>query len=88
MSYAQIQVFEPIEVISHFHNSQVNILKFKWNNQVYKVTKIANIWRLPDNEEGFKTHFTVVCDDAGILCELSYYHKCLKWELIQYDSLD
>lgn len=88
MAYTQIQVYKPIEVISHFHNSKVDIKRFKWDDRVYKVSRIANIWRLPDNEEGFKTHFTVMCEDAGILCELSFYHKSMKWEIVQYDSLD
>ena len=88
MAYTQNQVYKPVEVISHFINSQVNILKFKWDNRVYKVSRIANVWRLPDNEEGFKSHFTVICEDDAIICELSYYHKCLKWEIVQYDSLD
>ncbi len=87
MAYTQNQIYKPIEVILHFHNSTVDILKFKWDKQIYKVSKIANIWRLPDNEEGFKTHYTVICENEGIICELSFYHKSLKWEIIQYDNL-
>lgn len=88
MTHTQEQIFKPIEVIVHFHNAKVNILKFKWDNRVYKVNRIANTWRIPDNEEGFKTHYTVICEDAGIICEICYFHKCMKWEIVQYDNLD
>ena len=88
MTYTQQQIFKPIEVISYFHNAKVDILKFKWDNRVYKVNRIANTWRIPDNEEGFKSHYTVICEDAGIICELSYFHKSMKWEIVQYDTLD
>ncbi|MCI0450587.1 MAG: hypothetical protein L0Y79_12540 [Chlorobi bacterium] len=50
--------------------------------------RIANTWRIPDNEEGFKSHFTVICEEAGIICEIAYYHKSMKWEIVQYDNLD
>jgi hypothetical protein len=87
MAYTQNQVYKPIEVITYFHNSKLDILKFKWDRRVYRVSRIANIWRLPDSEEGFKTHFTVICEDEGIICEIAFYHKSLKWEIVQYDTL-
>ena len=88
MTYVQNQVYKPIEVISHFGNTRVNILRFKWDSRSYKVDRIANSWRIPDNEEGFKSHFTVICEEAGIICEIAYYHKSMKWEIVQYDNLD
>jgi len=84
----QNQVYKPIEVISHFGNTKVNILRFKWDNRTYIVDRIANSWRIPDNEEGFKSHFTVICEDSGIICEIAFYHKSMKWEIVQYDNLD
>ena len=87
-TYSQEQVFKPIEVIAHFHNMKVNIRRFKWEDRVYKVDHVANVWRIPDNEEGFISHYSVVCHDAGIICELSFFHKSMKWEIVQYDTLD
>ncbi len=87
-TYTNQQVFKPIEVIAHFHHAKVNIIKFKWDDRTYKVDSIANTWRIPDNEEGFQTHYIVTCNDAGLICELSYFHKSMKWEIVQHNSLE
>lgn len=87
MTYIQNQVHEAVEVIAHFHSLKVDILKFKWNNQVYKVDRITNTWKIP-NGDGLFTRFIAICETKGMLCELSLNHTDLKWELIQYDSLE
>jgi hypothetical protein len=87
MTYTQTQLYKPIEVLSHFSNARVKVLKFKLDGRVYDVTRVANMWRIPDNEELFRTHFTVICDEEDIICELAYYHKSMKWEIIQRDNL-
>lgn len=85
--YTQNQVFEQVEVIAYFHNLEIEIVRFKWNNKVYKVTQMMNSWRIPDGD-GFSTHFVVLCKENDLLCELSFNHSELKWELVQYDSLN
>ena len=50
MTYIQNQVFQPVEVIAHFHDLKVDILKFKWNHQVYKVDYITNSWKIPNGD--------------------------------------
>lgn len=87
MTYTQTQIHEAIEVIAHFKEMDIVIVKFRWNNTVFKVTKIPNKWKV-QNGEDFTTHFSVICESEDIIAELCYHHKDFKWELIQYDSLN
>lgn len=84
--YTQNQVFEPVEVIAYFHELKIEIVKFKWNNKVYKVNQMMNTWKIPDGD-GFSSHFVVLCKENELLCELSFNHTDLKWELVQYDTV-
>ena len=84
--YTQNEVFEPVEVVAHFHNLKIDILRFKWKNDIFKVNEILNIWKIPYGES-FNTHFIEVCKDSDMICELSFNHTDMKWELIQYDTL-
>lgn len=61
MTYYQNLTFEKIEVIVHYKDLEVNIIKFKWNNTVYKVDKVASKWKIPKGEK-LETHFTVICE--------------------------
>jgi hypothetical protein len=87
MYYEQKKAMEPVEVIAHFHNLEINIIKFKWNNKVYKVDQITNKWKIPDGI-GVRTHFIVICKESEIICELSFNPADMKWEIIQYDALN
>lgn len=87
MYYEQNKVLEQVEVIAYFHNLEIDILKFKWNGKVYKVDQVTNKWKIPDGL-GFITHFIVLSKDNELVCELSFSHTDLKWELIQYDTLN
>jgi len=80
------QVFEPIEVIVHFNRLKIVILRFKWNDEVYKVTEMLQSWKIPARE-GFVTHYVVICKDRNLLCELSFNNTDLKWELVKHDLL-
>lgn len=80
------QVFEPVEVIVHFNNLKIQIIKFKWNNCTYKVTEMLQSWKIPVRE-GFVTHFIVTCKDKDLLCELSFSNTDMKWELVRYDNI-
>jgi hypothetical protein len=84
-TYYQNEVFEPVEVIVHYNNLNANILKFKWNNKVYKVSAMPNKWTIPNGESKI-THYTVICKDSDIIAELSFDHADMKWTLIQWDT--
>lgn len=86
MTYTQHEVFHNIEVIAYFKDLDIKIIKFRWNNTVYKVTRIPNQWKIKDGDD-IKTFFSVICEDAGIIAELCFHHLDFKWELIQYDNL-
>ncbi len=86
MTYYQNITFENIEVIAHFKELELNIVKFRWKNTVYKVDKIPNKWKVKDGED-MKTHFSVICEKEAVIAELCYHHKDFKWELIQWDNL-
>jgi hypothetical protein len=79
-------VFQKVEVIAHFKDMEISIVRFKWNNTVYSVNRIANKWKIRDGED-LKTHFSVICEKEAIIAELCYHHNDFKWELIQYDDL-
>jgi len=87
MYYEQKKALEPVDVIVHFHNLEIEIVKFKWNNRVYKVDQITNKWKIP-NGTGFKIHFIAICKDDEMICELSFNPIDMKWEIIQYDVLN
>ncbi len=87
MYYEQKKVLEAVEVIAHFHNLEIDIVKFKWNNNVFKVDQITNRWKVPDGA-GVRTHFIVICKASEMICELSLNHTDLKWEIVQYDVLN
>ncbi|MCY7360663.1 MAG: hypothetical protein LH629_01135 [Ignavibacteria bacterium] len=82
------QVFEPIEAIVHFNNMKINILRFKWNGSVYRVTEMLQSWDIPAGEN-FSKHFVVLCGAQDMMCELSMHFKDKKWnwEIVQWDTL-
>jgi hypothetical protein len=87
MSHAN-QVFEPVEVIVHFNNKKISIIRFKWKEKVYKVTEMLQSWDIPSGDN-FSTHFVVICGRNELLCELAmnFTDKKWRWELIQWDLL-
>lgn len=87
LMYTQNEVFEPVDVIVHFHNLKIEIIRFRWKNDTFRVNQILNMWKIP-NGESFDTHFIAVCKDSDMICELSFNHADMKWELIQYDTLN
>ncbi len=80
------EVFEPVEVIVHFNNLKIQIVRFKWNGSVYKVTEMLQSWKIP-SREGFIMHYIVTCRDRDLLCELSFSSIDMKWELVRFDSM-
>lgn len=86
MYYEQKQAMEPVEVIAHFHNLQIDLLKFKWKGRTYKVDRVPNKWKINDSKD-IISHFIVVCTESELLCELSFNHSDMKWEMVQWERL-
>lgn len=78
------QIFEPIEVIAFFHDFKIDIIKFKWKNDVYNISRVNSRWKIP-KAEGYEYHFSVLCDRQKVVCEISYDMNNFKWQLIQYE---
>jgi hypothetical protein len=87
MRYTQDLTCEAVEVIAHFKELEINIIRCKWNNTVYNVSGMRNSRKIRDGENS-KTHYSVICESKGITAELCYHHKDFKWELIQYNNLE
>ena len=78
------QVFENIEVIAFFHDLKIEIVKFKWKNDVYNISRVNSTWKIP-KADSYEYHFSVLCDRQKVVCELSYSLNDFKWQLIQYE---
>lgn len=76
-------ISEPIEVIAHMHHMKMVVLKFKWNNTVYVVSKMVNKWQEPSGESKI-THYIVDCPQQNISAEIAYDHFDMKWEIVNY----
>ena len=82
-----VSVLEPVEVIVYFKNLELQILKFRRDSSVYKVSKMISKWKIKAGDN-LHTHFVVQCDEQKVACELSYNHIDWKWEFVQFDNLD
>lgn len=51
----ETQISQQIEVITHFHNLKLEIIKFKWKNTIYKVSQLISKWRVISGES-FEYH--------------------------------
>lgn len=56
------------------------------NETVYKVSEMISKW---EETKGLilYSHYTVVCKEQDMICELQLNHKDLKWVLIHRDTL-
>lgn len=73
------EIFEPIEVITHFQAGKVNPLRFRWNTRVYKVNNIQSRWseRLGAAQQ---IHYSILTDDSNCF-ELIFNTEDLNWQL-------
>lgn len=73
------ELFETIEVITHFQGGQIIPLRFLWNGRVYKVKKIHSRW----NEKLGTTqqiHFSVRADGPDLF-ELVFDTADFSWQI-------
>ena len=83
----QSQIFEPIDVISLFHGMELDIIRFKWRESIYNVSKLNATWKIPTGP-AFTYHYSVFCARQNVVCEISYDVNCFKWELVQMVNID
>ena len=72
-------IFEPIEVISHFKDGQMRPLRFKWNGRVYKVYQLNGHWV---SNQGYNKqhHFSVIADTSDYF-ELLFDSGNFEWQI-------
>lgn len=79
-------IFEPIEVIAYFHGLQIDVIRFKWKETTYNISKLNSKWKIPLGNS-YIYHFVVVCEKQRVICEISYNLNDFKWELVQLDMM-
>lgn len=79
-------VCKPVRVFVYFH-IKVEILRFTYNNHVYKVTETISKWQETRGKKLF-TYFTLACKEDNFLCELQLDHTDLKWMITHKDTLN
>ena len=45
------QIFEPVEVIAHFHKLHIEVIRFKWKSSIYNVSHVNSHWKTPEGKE-------------------------------------
>ncbi len=72
-------IFEPIEVISHFKEGVIKPLRFKWNGRVYKIRRFNGHWT---SHQGYykQHHFSVVSDSSDYF-ELMFDSSNMDWQI-------
>ncbi len=72
-------IFEPIEVISHFRDGQLKPLRFKWNGRVYKIKQLNGHWV---SHQGYnKQHHYSVISDSSDYFELQFDSSDFQWQV-------
>lgn len=56
-------IFEPIEVISHFKKGHMRPLRFKWNGRVYKIHQMNGHW-ISHRGYNKQHHFSIISDSS------------------------
>jgi hypothetical protein len=79
-------ISERIEVIAYFHNLNLEILRFKWKDDIFNVSKINSHWRIPSGN-GYEYHYTVTCFRQCVVCEISFNLNDFQWELVQLHNI-
>ncbi|KAA3610047.1 MAG: hypothetical protein D8M58_07590 [Calditrichaeota bacterium] len=72
-------IFEDIEVITHFKDGKLRPLRFKWNGRVYKVKQWNGNWV---NHQGYtkQYHFSLRADSSDYV-ELLFDDSNLQWQI-------
>ncbi|MBU1636296.1 hypothetical protein KKC97_01350 [bacterium] len=73
------EIVEPIEVIALFRQGKLSPLKFRWREQVYRVTRINGAWNRNEGQNRL-FHYAVMSDNTDIY-ELSYNECSQSWRI-------
>lgn len=72
-------IFESIEVISHFKEGKLIPLRFKWNGRVYKIIRLNGHWV---SHQGYhKQHHYSIISDSSDYFELLFDGSDFDWQV-------
>jgi hypothetical protein len=76
---------EPIEVLASFDRGTMTPFRFRWNQTVFKITKVTGRWE--DREGQYRRcHFAVVTE-ANDYFELRFHIQDMSW-ILSRTSID
>ncbi|MBD3223810.1 MAG: hypothetical protein GF313_03725 [Caldithrix sp.] len=72
-------IFESIEVISHFKDGTMKPLRFRWNSRVYKIQQLNGHWV---SHQGYthQHHYSVISDSSDYF-ELLFDSSNFDWQI-------
>ncbi len=70
---------DDIDVIALFEGYKLRPLRFRWNNRVYKITRVTGDWKSDVGQ--YKLRHFAVLDDASNFFQISYDEKNSHWLL-------
>ena len=86
MRYAQVsEVYEPIEVITFFHDGRLIPLRFRWNGRVYRVAKVCSSWTESRGKDCLN-HFSIYTRESSDFFELTFDNQSFSWLLARTTS--
>ena len=73
------EITDPIEMISYFHNGEIEPVRFRWQDKVYRVQKIHGHWT---SEQGaFRNHHFSLSAGGADIFEITYALETQAWEM-------
>ena len=73
------EIFDAVEVITHFQDGHIRPLRFRWNGRVYPVKRVETQWREPAGSAQI-LHFSVQSESKDCF-ELTFDTSNFSWQL-------
>ncbi len=73
------ELLDPIEVIALFRRGNVEPIKFRWRERVYRVFKVNGTWKEKDGSS-VNLYFSVHCDGPEVY-EISFNNESQAWRI-------
>jgi hypothetical protein len=77
----------PVEVIAYFNKGKLSVIRFRWKDTTYKVSKVVSMFNEKNGDRHY-SHYIVKCKEQKMICQLKFCHNDLRWELVQWDNIN
>ena len=74
------KINEAIEVITHFDEKGIHLLRFRWRDEVFKIHTIAHRWE--DEQDHIKIVHFAVRDKNEDMFDITFDSKTFIWTLV------